>query len=192
MQDRRARRGMVSSMVWVLAVWAVVAYQAGIAAQVTGPARSSEQLQIEKGRVAVGQTCATCHTNILRIIQIHRKSAQEWRNTVYSMIGRGAQIFPEEIEPITAFLAANAGPKPSQTSGAAQSAPVSQASQLPDGEGRAILQRGCQRCHDLATATRKPPSEDWKTVIGRMVTQGAEVSPADQQKLIDYLNGLTK
>jgi predicted membrane protein len=30
------------------------------------------------------------------------------------------------------------------------------------------------------------------TVIGRMMTQGAEVSPVDQQKLIDYLDGLTK
>jgi cytochrome c5 len=159
-------------------------------------ARGSDQ--IEQGRRAVGQACAPCHSNILRIVQIHRKSAEEWRDTVYSMIGRGAQILPEEIEPLTAFLAAasagqssTSGPArtPSTDSPAAASVP---GPPLPEGEGRSVLQRQCVRCHDLASAIRKPASDDWKTVIARMLTYGADVSPSDQQKLIDYLNGLAK
>jgi hypothetical protein len=50
-----------------------------------------------------------CHTNILRMLQVHTKTPQQWRDTVYSMISRGAQVMPGEIEPVTAFLAANAG-----------------------------------------------------------------------------------
>ena len=37
----------------------------------------------------------------------------------------------------------------------------------PETDGRAILQRTCQQCHDLATATTKLASEDWTAVIGR-------------------------
>jgi hypothetical protein len=44
----------------------------------------------------------------------------------------------------------------------------------------------------MATATTKLPSEDWNAVIAKMMTYGAKVTPADQQKLIEYLNGLAK
>ena len=149
-------------------------------------AQSNPESQIDKGRVAVGQACAPCHNNIMRVIQLHKKSAEEWKNTVYSMIGRGAFIFPEEIEPLAAFLAANAG----RTANQAASGTSGQG--LPDAEGKLILERSCQQCHDLDTATKKLAADDWKTVVGKMVGYGATVTPADQQKLVEYLTGLTK
>jgi cytochrome c5 len=152
-------------------------------------AQGADQSQTDKGRLAVGQACAPCHNNILRITQIHKKSADQWRDTVYSMIGRGAQILPEEIEPIVTFLAANS---------ARQSAPPSASGaqaasgQLAEGQGKTILQRQCSQCHDAQAALRKPAGDDWKTVIVRMVSYGATVSAADQQVLVEYLSALTK
>lgn len=198
-QGRRRGIGILSLMVWIFVVWISAGYETvGVATAVSAPAQNNEQLQIEKGRQAVGQACAPCHSNILRIVQIHKKSAEQWRDTVYSMIGRGAQILPEEIEPLTAFLAANAGggrpsaSSPAQASNDRQPASGTPAQQLAEAAGRSLLQRQCARCHDLEAATKKPETDDWKTVIARMVTYGADVSPADQQRLIEYLNGLTK
>jgi cytochrome c5 len=172
-----------------------VAFQnVGSAAAGQAAAQSSEQAQIEKGRQAVGQACAPCHGNILRVLQIHRKSAAEWRDTVYSMIGRGAQILPDEVEPLTAYLTATAGPRPSSAAASKPAASPSAGSAATnaalEAEGKSILGRQCVRCHDLEIAMRKPASGDWDAVIARMVTYGAEVGPADRQKLIDYLNGL--
>ena len=40
---------------------------------------------------------------------------------------------------------------------------------------------------------KKPASNlDWETVVDRMVTLGASVTPAEQQTLLEYLNGLEK
>jgi cbb3-type cytochrome c oxidase subunit III len=143
----------------------------------------------------VAQVCTTCHTTLGRMIQVHKQTAEQWKDTVYFMISRGAQVMPDEIEPVTAFLAATAG------SGAQTSTPASgrgraggggAGQQAAEADGRAILQRNCQQCHELATASKKLPSEDWRAVITRMVTYGARLNPADQQTLIAYLNGLEK
>ena len=53
----------------------------------------------------MGQTCVACHTNILRMVQIHKQTPEQWRKTVYLMIGRGAQIMPDEIDAVAAYLA---------------------------------------------------------------------------------------
>lgn len=183
MNSRRKR--IISLVVWNLVVWISAAHLSGtLAAQVSATASSDQQAQIEKGRQVVGQTCVACHTNILRMVQIHKQTPEQWRNTVYLMIGRGAQIMPNEIDAVAAYLAANAGSDRQGGRAGGQA--------TPENEGRAILQRTCQQCHDLATATTKLASEDWAAVIGRMSSYGAKLSPADQQKLIEYLNSLAK
>jgi cytochrome c5 len=173
--------------------WMSVGGQGVGAAQAPAPApaANADQAQIDKGRQAVGQACLGCHANILRVVQMHRKSADDWRDTVYSMIGRGAQILPDEIEPITAFLAATAGPNraaPSPQPAAAVRAAADPAAT----EAQGILQRQCTRCHDLATATKKPATGDVKAALARMVGYGAQVSSEDQQKLTAYLPTLHK
>src|SRR5215510_8662871 len=85
---------------------------------VAAAAQSREAADVEKGRVAVGQACVQCHN--LRGIQSQRKTQQQWRDTVYSMIGRGGMILPDEIEPIAAYLAATYGPNSPRTPAAAQ------------------------------------------------------------------------
>lgn len=160
----------------------------GTAASVAQGAQGARQAQIEKGRVAVTQICVGCHGNgggIMRMLEVRQKSEEEWRETVYRMIGRGAQVLPDEIEPLTAYLAS------STRRGRPQTAPATTQAG-PGTEADAILARRCQRCHDLETATRKPASEEWPAVIDRMIRLGAAVTGAEQQMLIAHLTGLKK
>ena len=202
MQRRHNR--FLCPMVWNLVVWMSATTFAGRLAaqaqsQVAASPQGDQQAQIEKGRQVVAQACATCHTmGIMRMVQAQKNNTPEdWRDTVYSMIGRGAEILPDEIEPLTAFLVASAatkGPAAGQAPGGgggrggARGAADQQAPEAAD--GKAILQRTCQQCHDAAMATKKLPSEDWNAVIAKMMTYGAKLTPAEQQKLIEYLKSM--
>lgn len=181
---------MVSNLVVFIAAGH---FSGGLAAQGTP---KDQEAQIEKGRQAVGQTCATCHAGILRMAQAQKQNQEQWKDTIYSMIGRGAEILPDEIEPISAFLAATSArkePTNAQTTETAGGGRGGRGEQTTaGGDGRAILQRTCLQCHDLATAQNKLPSEEWNAVIAKMMMYGARLSPEDQQKLAGYLNGLAK
>ena len=183
-------------MVWNFVVWISAApLNSGLAAQVPASAPSDQPAQIEKGRQVVAQVCAACHTTIVRMVQVHKQTAEQWKDTVYFMISRGAQIMPDEVEPVTAYLAATAGNNPqtiTPASGRGRPGAGGSGQQTREADGGAILQRNCQQCHELATASKKLDSEDWSAVITRMMTYGARLTSADQQKLIGYLNGLEK
>ncbi len=158
------------------------------------PKNAKEEAQIQKGRETVGEVCVACHTNILRMVQIHKESPEEWKDTVYSMVARGAQLTPDEIGSVTAYLA-NVGSKRAVTSIGEAVVPGGRAAAGQQGrelDGRAIFQHTCQQCHDQATATAKLPNEDWSAVVTRMTGYGAHLSPSDQQKLVEYLEGLAK
>src|SRR5215475_14974335 len=75
-------------------------------------AASGQAAQIEKGRQVVAQVCAACHTTIVRMIQVHKQTPEQWKDTVYFMISRGAQIMPDEVEPVVAYLASAGGNNP--------------------------------------------------------------------------------
>jgi cytochrome c5 len=197
MHGRRKNR-IIFTLVWIPALLLTAAeFGGGVAGQATGNA--PKDAQIEKGRQAVGQTCAACHAPILRMAAAQKQNQEQWKDTIYSMIGRGAEILPDEIEPMAAFLAATSARGPAAADaepgggggrGGRGGAPAQAA--VAGTDGRAILQRTCQQCHDMATATSKPPTEDWNAVIAKMTGYGVRLSSADQQNLIEYLNGLTK
>lgn len=196
MQGGQKKKTILSLVAGTFAVWICVAYPAtGIAAQRPANAASDQQAQIEKGKQVVAQVCAACHTTIPKMVQVHKQSPEQWRDTIYFMISRGAQVLPDEIDPVIAFLTATAGsggPTITQTSRGGRPGTGRTDQQLPDGEGRGILQRSCQQCHELSTASTKASSEEWTAVIARMVTYGVKLTPGDEQKLIEYLNGLVK
>ncbi len=195
---QRSHKRFLRLMVWNLVVWMSATAFAGRLSPPRAPASpQGDQAQIEKGRQVVAQACATCHTmGIMRMVQAQKNNTPEdWRDTVYSMIGRGAEILPDEIEPLTAFLVASAATKgpaagqaPGGGRGGARGGADQQAPEAAD--GKAILQRTCQQCHDAAMATKKLPSEDWNAVIAKMMTYGAKLTPAEQQKLIEYLKSM--
>ena len=107
MHGRRKKNKILFLLVCNLALCVTAAdLGGGLAAQVSASATNDQQAQIEKGRQAVGQTCAACHAGILRMAQAQKQTEEQWKDTIYSMIGRGAEILPDEIEPMAAFLAA--------------------------------------------------------------------------------------
>ena len=102
---------------------------------------------------------------------------------------------PDEIESVTAYLAATSASSPqaiAQTPAGGRPGARGAGQQTPEGDGAAIIRRTCQQCHELATASTKLPSEEWSAVIARMVSYGAKLTPADQQSLTGYLNRLAK
>ena len=74
----------------------------------TAGAQRSDDPQVEKGRVVVAQVCTTCHTTLGRMLQVHKQTREQWRELVFFMISRGAQVMPDEIDAVTAFLVATA------------------------------------------------------------------------------------
>lgn len=55
------------------------------------------------GKDVTAQLCGTCH-NLQKVV-VSRKTSQEWERTVYDMVARGAQIFPDEADQIIKYLA---------------------------------------------------------------------------------------
>jgi len=39
------------------------------------------------------------------MLQVHKQTAPQWKDTLYFMISRGAQVMPDEIDAVAAFLA---------------------------------------------------------------------------------------
>jgi mono/diheme cytochrome c family protein len=76
---------------------------------VVASAQGRDDPQVEKGRLVVAQVCTTCHTTLGRMLQVHKQTPQQWKDLVYFMISRGAQVMPDEIDSVTAFLVATAG-----------------------------------------------------------------------------------
>jgi mono/diheme cytochrome c family protein len=134
----------------------------------------------EKGKAAVGQACVQCHN--LRPVMLQRKTAEKWRDTVFGMIGRGAQVMPDEIEPIVSYLAASFGPQvPLQS-------PAPSTATLPEGPGRAVLMQRCASCHalDVVSGTRRS-SEQWVETLKKMRALGATLSAEEEKVVTAYL-----
>ena len=156
------------------------------ATQYVGTGRGApptEPLQVEEGKEAFGQACVQCH-NMSRT-QIQRKTADGWRDTVYSMISRGAPVMPDEIEPLIDYLAATYGP--GATAPAVGGEISQEGSALPDGPGRAIFVGNCAACHcmDLPLNMRQSEAE-WNATISAMVSYGAQITPQEQEILVKY------
>src|ERR1700690_3661907 len=60
--------------------------------------------------------------------------------------------------------------------------------QLPDGDGKEIVQTACAACHSLGNITNSGHSpEEWKTTVAMMLNAGANV-PADKVEVVtNYL-----
>jgi hypothetical protein len=141
---------------------------------------------------AVGQACTQCHT--LRPVTFQRRTRERWLETIYDMIGRGAQVRPDEVEPIASYLAANFGPQvPLQARGGAggpSAASAAGTAGLPDGQGRTVLTERCVRCHAADVVTRDTASRtqaDWAATVRRMRALGAIIPAEEEEILTAYL-----
>jgi len=130
------------------------------------------------GRDIVAVACSQCHG--LNAVTQLRESANAWRYQVYDMIERGAQISPSEIDAAVKYLAANFGP--------GVNVPPSPSVTLPDGQGKEVVEGGCNLCHGLdRIADAKRSAADWHDVVKRMVFLGAPLSADQEKAAVDYL-----
>jgi len=63
-----------------------------------------------------------------------------------------------------------------------------QGAQLPDGEGKAIVNGACTSCHGVDLITAKSASRaDWAGTVDRMKTYGVTLDAAQTTTVVDYL-----
>ena len=183
------------------------------AGQVAPPAAAPSQpkkveLPEGDGKAIATEYCQDCHqlTNVTKV----RKALDEWKDTVQTMMDRGARLPQENVDTLVQYLAKNFGP---QTDAPAAAAPVVAAAQaapspaapsadatpsapaqpktveLPDGDGKTIATENCQVCHRLTNLTKAHKTADeWKDTVQTMIDRGADV-PADKvDTLVQYLS----
>lgn len=68
------------------------------------------QLPPGDGKELVLELCSNACHNLQKVVA-SRKTEKEWERSVYDMVSRGAQIFPEEVEQIVKYLAKSFPPK---------------------------------------------------------------------------------
>jgi virginiamycin B lyase len=66
-----------------------------------------------------------------------------------------------------------------------------QTSDLPEGEGKRILESACTTCHDLTEVTKFRgfyTKDEWRDVVETMVKYGAELKAPEVDVLVEYLD----
>jgi cytochrome c5 len=132
------------------------------------------------GKEIVSVACTQCHgPNVFTQLRMNETA---WRNQIYDMILRGAQIGPDDIDTAAKYMAKSYGPGvpfPGQ-----QPVQVS----LPDGQGKELVQGGCALCHGLDRVTATNRSKDqWQTIVNRMIYFGAPVTQDQATTIATYL-----
>ena len=183
------------------------AQDAGQAAPPTVAAPESKPVELPEGdgKPIATEYCQMCH-KLTNLTKAH-KDLDDWKDTIQTMIDRGASIPDDKVDVLAKYLAANFGPKNAEPAAnppaaapatpapspdaASPSAPAPTAKavvELPEGDGKAIAMENCQACHKLTNLTKAHKNlDDWKETVQTMIDRGANV-PADQvDTLVQYL-----
>ena len=142
---------------------------AAAAAALFASSAGAQAQQADRGEQIMNATCSGCHD--LRTIQTAAKSADEWRQTIDTMIANGAEIKSDADKAVLVeYLAANHPP-------------------MPDGRGKDIVLNICTMCHDLGRIRNGPRSpEQWEETLNSMLNEGAPLSDADFPVVLAYLS----
>lgn len=128
----------------------------------------------------VGVACSQCHA--LTAITHLRQGRRAWRDELYVMILRGAQVQPADVDPMVTYLTAHFGPGvpyPGQPG-----PPVT----LPEGSGKELVQGVCGICHSLdRVVAGKRSKAQWQAIVTQMIYLGAPLAPAQATEVTDYL-----
>src|SRR5271170_3909775 len=78
---------------------------------------------------------------------------------------------------VAVFLAVGLGSASAQTTAA-----------MPEGVGKAIVQRACSACHAVTVVTSKHASQkEWDQVVNQMLSRGADLTDDEVDTVIEYL-----
>ncbi len=159
---------------------ALAALLAAVAAAPLKTHGAGTQLPPGSGADIVAVACSQCHG--LDVIARQREGERAWRDEVYDMILRGAEVGPSEIHTVVTYLVTQFGPGvpvPGQPQAAVA---------LPEGSGKQFVAGTCTTCHglDRAVAGRRSKAE-WEKTVAKMMYLGGRLS-ADQARMVtDYL-----
>jgi mono/diheme cytochrome c family protein len=167
-------------------------------APVTSPSQPKKAgLPDGDGKQLATDYCQDCHS--LTNITSARKLPDEWRETVMTMLDRGARLPPDKVDALVQYLAKNFAPKQATpaAAGATDAAPAtpavtpapasSQTAELPDGDGKVLATQYCQTCHQLALVTKARKSADeWRQTVRKMVNYGSTLPQQDVDPLVRY------
>src|SRR5262245_28569842 len=60
---------------------------------------------------------------------------------------------------------------------------------LPEGKGKAELERICGQCHGVNIVIKKPHTpEEWTAVVDEMIGRGAEGKDEEFERIVEYLS----
>jgi mono/diheme cytochrome c family protein len=149
-----------------------------------------------EGKGLILGSCSQCHSLNSTVQQ--RKSPAAWERTVLDMITRGAQVRPDEVAPITTYLARYFGPgappltavneKPATRGTSSPQNRSGTPANLPDGMGKELVLTGCIGCHALNKITGQSKDEaGWRSSVKDMVRLGAMLRPEEQTRVVAYL-----
>jgi mono/diheme cytochrome c family protein len=128
------------------------------------------------GRDLVATACSQCHT--LSVIMAGRDGPVGWKNHVYNMVIRGAQLTPRETETVIQYLVTHFGP----------GAPATETVTLPGGPGKELVETRCAVCHNLERVTIvKRQKRDWDTIVANMYERWGMSAPDEVQAISAYL-----
>jgi mono/diheme cytochrome c family protein len=208
-----SRNSKLATGVLFLATWGIMAgpavrsatnQDAGQAAPPAAAPAAQKPVDLPEGdgKPIATEYCQDCH-RLTNLTKAH-KSLDDWKDTLHTMIDRGARLPDDKIDSLAKYLAANFGPKadappaggstPPPASSPDASTPAAPAPakaavvELPEGDGKAIATENCQACHKLTNLTKAHKSQDdWKDTVQTMIDRGANV-PADKiDTLVQYL-----
>jgi len=142
------------------------------------------------------------------------KSLDDWKDTVQTMMDRGARLPQEQMDTLVQYLAKNFGDKyadsaakdsqpaaapapaappvatasPSAPAMTAQAQPAKPVVELPEGDGKPIATEYCQDCHRLTNLTHAHKSlDDWQDTVQTMMDRGARIPQDQVDTLVKYL-----
>jgi mono/diheme cytochrome c family protein len=161
----------------------LLAAVATIAALATAPAAAQQQHAYQfpsgEGREIVVGACTQCHAP--SVFTDLREGPNAWRQQVYDMVLRGAQVGPDNIDTVVNYLATNFGP-------GVNVPPSAREVTLPDGPGKDLVEKNCGFCHGLdRIAAVKRSAVGWRDMLKRMEFYGSPVSGKDEQTITAYL-----
>ena len=131
------------------------------------------------GKDLLAVACTQCHG--LGTIVIMREGEAGWRDHVYDMVLRGAQLTGPEADTLIGYLTANFGPAPAAANPGAEMV-------LPAGTGKDLVATRCTQCHDLERiVATKRASQGWREIVANMVVRGAAATPDEARTIAAYL-----
>jgi mono/diheme cytochrome c family protein len=163
------------------------------------------------GKAIAVEYCQDCHM-LTNLTKAH-KSLDDWKDTVQTMMDRGARLPQEQMDTLVQYLAKNFGDKyadsaakdsqpaaapaaaapptaavPSAPAMAAQAQPAKPVVELPEGDGKPIATEYCQDCHRLTNLTKAHKSlDDWQDTVQTMMDRGARIPQDQVDTLVKYL-----